>query len=78
MTDACMVCMLSCGSLRPLDSSPLGSLVHEIFKESILEWLPFSPPGDLPDLGMEIMSPESPVLADRFFTSELLGRMLSC
>ena len=37
--------------------------------------LPFSPPGDLPDLGIEIMSPESPVLADRFSTSEPLGGM---
>ena len=41
----------------------------------IVYWdgLPFSPPGDLPDLGIEIMSPESPVLADRFSTSEPLG-----
>jgi len=29
--------------------------------------LPFAPPGDLPDLGIE---PESPALAGRFFTTE--------
>ena len=31
--------------------------------------LPFPPPGNLPDLGMEPMSPESPALAGGFFTT---------
>ena len=35
--------------------------------------LPFSSPGDLPDPGMEPMSPAPPALADRFFTTETLG-----
>ena len=40
--------------------------------------LPFSPPGDYPDPGMESMSPVSPALADGFFMlshmeSPLLG-----
>ena len=32
--------------------------------------LPFLPPGDLPDPGIEHMSPVSPALASRFFTTE--------
>ena len=32
--------------------------------------LPFLPPGDLPDPGIEHMSPVSPALAGRFFTTE--------
>ena len=32
--------------------------------------LPFPPPGDLPDPGIEPVSPVSPVLAGRFFTTE--------
>jgi len=31
--------------------------------------LPFSPPGDLPDPGFELMSLESPALAGGFFTT---------
>ena len=39
--------------------------------------LPFPPPGDLSDPGMEPVSPESPVLANRFFTAapRLLNRL---
>ena len=36
--------------------------------------LPFPSPGDLPDPGIEPMSPVSPALADRFFTAELPGK----
>ena len=32
--------------------------------------LPFPPPGDLPDPGIEPVTRESPALADRFFTTE--------
>ena len=32
-------------------------------------WLPFSPPGDLPDLGIKPVSLTSPASAGRFFTS---------
>ena len=35
---------------------------------------PFPSPEDLPDPGIEPMFPESPVLADRFFTSEPTGK----
>ena len=33
--------------------------------------LPFPPPGDLPNPGIELASP---ALADRFFTTEILGK----
>ena len=37
-------------------------------------WLPFPPPGDLPDPGMELTSPASPALAGKFFTTEPSGK----
>ena len=36
--------------------------------------LPFPPLGDLPNLGMEPMSPAAPTLAGRFFTTEPSGK----
>ena len=36
--------------------------------------LPFPPPGDLPDSGIEPTSPVSPALAGRFFTTALPGK----
>ena len=36
--------------------------------------LPFPPPNDLPNPGIKSMSSASPVLAGRFFTSELPGK----
>ena len=38
--------------------------------------MPFPPPGDLPNPGIEPMSPMSPALAGRFFTTELPGKFL--
>ena len=35
--------------------------------------LPFPPPGDLPDPGIEPMSPASPALIGGFFTTESPG-----
>ena len=52
-----------------LDCSPPGSSVSGIFQARILEWVEFLPPGDLPDLGIE---PMSPALAGGFFTAEPL------
>ena len=36
--------------------------------------LPFPPPGDLPDPGIEPLSLMSPALAGRFFSTESLGK----
>ena len=47
---------------NPMDVSPPGSSVPVISKARILKWIPISPPGDLPDAGIEAMSPASPAL----------------
>ena len=46
------------------DCSPPGSFVHGISQAKILEWVAISFSGDLPDPGIE---PMSPALAGRFF-----------
>ena len=48
----------------PTDCSLPGSIVHEIFQARILERVAISYSGDLPDPGIE---PVSPALAGRFF-----------
>ena len=40
--------------------------------------LPFPSPGDLPDPGIEPVSPESPALAGVFFTTEPPGKPSHC
>ena len=52
-------------SLRPHKLKPPGSSVHEISQKRILEWLPCSPPGNLPNPGIKPMSLVSPELAGR-------------
>ena len=48
----------SCPTLcDPMDFSPPGSSVHEIFQARVLSGLPFPSPGDLPDPGIEPRSP---------------------
>ena len=44
-------------SYDSMDCSPLGFSVQEISQAGILEWLPFSSPGDLSDPGIEPASP---------------------
>ena len=48
-----------------------ASYVHGIFQARILDGLPFLSPGDLPNSGIE---PMSPALAGGFFTTELPGK----
>ena len=52
-----------------MDGSPPGSSVHGILQARILSRLPFPPPGDLPDPGIEPTSLISPVLTGGFFTT---------
>ena len=53
----------SCSALcDPMDCSPPGSSVHGVLQERVLEWVAVPPPGDLPDPGLEPVSPESPAL----------------
>ena len=47
-----------------------------LYQQEYWSGLPFPPPGDLPDLGIKAVSPEAPALADRFFTTETLGKPL--
>ena len=61
----------------PMDSSPPGSSVCGIFQARVLEWVALEKipsPRDLPDPGMEPMSPVSPALAGKFFTIEPPGK----
>ena len=50
----------------------LASLSMGFSKQEYWSGLPFPPPGDLPDPGIEPVSPESLVSAGGFFTVELL------
>ena len=54
---------------NPKDCSP-----PKVSQARILERLPFTSPGDLPDPGIERMSPASPALPGGFFTTEPPGK----
>ena len=56
------------------DCSPPGSSVHGILQARILEWFPFSPPGNLLDSRIKSASPMSPALVGRVFTTESAGK----
>ena len=58
-------------SLQRMDCSPPGSSVHGIFQARILEGLPFPPPGDLPNPGIE---PGFPALQADSLPTELQGK----
>ena len=57
----------------PMDCSPPGSSVHGTLQARTLAWLPFPPPGDLPDPGIEPTSPVTPACR-RVFTAEPPGK----
>ena len=67
----CQVASVVSDSLQPYgrDCSPPGSSVHGILQARILEWLPWPPPGDLPDPGIEPTSLMPPALAGGLFTT---------
>ena len=65
--DSWDLCLTHC---EPMDCSPPGSSVHEISQATILDWVVFPTPRDLPDPGIQ---PVSPPLAGRFFITEHLG-----
>ena len=52
----------------PMYGSPPGSSVHGILQQEHWSGLPYLPPGDIPDPGIEPPSLMSPALAGRFFT----------
>ena len=45
-------------------------------REGYQSGLPFSPPGDVPDPGIEPVSPMAPTLSAKFFTTEPRGEAL--
>ena len=63
-----VVQLLSCVRLfcDPMDCRLRGSSDHGISQAKTLEWVAFPPPGDLPNPGIESMSP---ALAGRFSTT---------
>ena len=60
-------CLTLC---NPMDYTPLGSSVHGILQERILECVVVPSPRDLPDPGIEPASLMSPILAGGFFITE--------
>ena len=67
-------CLTLCDSM---DCSLPGSSIHEILQARILEWLPFPPPGDLPNPRTEPASLTSPALAGGFSTASATWEALS-
>ena len=60
----------SCPTLwNPMDCSPPGSSGHGILLARILDGLPCSPPGDLPDPGIKQTNNFYLLHAGRFFTT---------
>ena len=50
-------------------------LSMEFFRQEYWNGLPFPSPGDVPNPGIELVSPRSHVLAGRFFTTEPPGKL---
>ena len=72
----CYACLLTRVFLvcEPMDSIPPGSFCPWNFsRQEYWSRLPFPPPGDLPDPGIEPMSLASPALASGFFTTASPG-----
>ena len=69
----CVLVAQSCLTLGdPMDWGPPGSSVHGISQANILSGLPFIPPADLPNLGIE---PRSLTLQADSLPSELTGKL---
>ena len=77
------VCVCVCVRVRPVVSDslqPPWTVAHQphlytkISRQEFWSGLPFPPPGDLPDPGIEAVSPGSAAWAGWFFTTELPGR----
>ena len=52
-----------------MDCGLPGSSVHGVLQQEYFSGLPFPPPGDLPDPGIEPMCLKSPAVAGGFFTT---------
>ena len=63
--------------VTPWTAALQAPLCMEFSRQEYWSGLPFPTTGDLLDPGMEPMSPGSPALADRFFTTEPPGSLIS-
>ena len=71
--DMC-VCSVVSYSLNPWTVARQVPLSMRFSREEYWRGLPFPPPGDLPDPGIEPTSPMAPVLTGRLFTTEPPGK----
>ena len=62
--------VMSNSFVTPWTAAHQSPLYVEFSKQEYWSGLPFPPPGDLPNPGIEPMSPASPALAGWFFTAE--------
>ena len=72
----CSVAKLCPTLCDPRDCSPPGSSIHGVSQARILNGLLFPSPGDLPDPGIELVSPalqKISCITGRFFTPEPPG-----
>ena len=72
-------CVLSCVCVLRLCAAPWtvacqAPLSMGCSRQKYWSWLPFPPPEDLPDPGIETASPTSLALAGKFFTTEPYGK----
>ena len=58
----------------PMDCSPQASLSMGLSRQKYWRGLPFPPPEDLSDPGIEPKPPTSPELTGGFFTTETPGK----
>ena len=63
----CSVAKLCLTLCNHMGYSLAGSSVHAIFQAGMLKWVQFTPPRDLPNPKIKIMSLASPALAGKFF-----------
>ena len=73
-----IMCMLSHVRLfvAPWAVARQSPLSMEFSSQEYWSGFPFPTPGDLPNLGVEPMSPASPALAGGFFTAASSGKLL--
>ena len=67
-------CSVVSDSLTPRTVAHQAPLSMGFSRQECWSGLPFPLPGDLPDPGIELVSPSSPALAGRFFTTEPPGK----
>ena len=60
----------------PILCNPMALLSMGFSRKEYWSGLPFPPPGDLPNPGIEPASPASPALAELFFTAQPPGKPL--